>query len=154
MKQTHTQIEALKYIPSPEVWNLGCMKAAPNSSKGPLSHTMLLKLWLGVLTGVGSARQQTQAVIFARTSCVLQAWIYLAAASNPKAAEGQRWLSMSCAPTPLPKDFKSKTLDWRQVCCLLPEANQDRGFDNPICCVLLPAFGPPPRRCLSTVVSQ
>lgn len=63
-------------------------------------------------------------------------------------------LSISCAPTPLPKDFKSETLDSRQGCCLLQGANQDRGFAKPSCCVLLPALGPPPRRCLSTVVSQ
>lgn len=35
-----------------------------------------------------------------------------------------------------------------------PRANQARGFVKPSCCVLLPALGPPPRRCLSTVVSQ
>lgn len=60
----------------------------------------------------------------------------------------------SCAPTPLPKDFKSKTLEQKQACCLLPEANQDRGFAKASCCVLLPALGPPPGRCLSTEVSQ
>lgn len=143
------------------MWTLGCMKATPISGKGLLSHMMLLKLGLGLglLTGVSSSEAANPACNlcwhFWFRSCVLQPWIFLvAAASTPRLLRGKDRPGTSCAPTPLPKDFKSKTLDQGQACCLLPEANQDRGFAKPSCSVLLPALSPPPRRCLSTVVSR
>lgn len=79
------------------MWTLGCMKATPISGKGLLSHMMLLKLGLGLglLTGVSSSEAANPACNlcwhFWFRSCVLQPWIFLvAAASTPKAAEGQR----------------------------------------------------------------
>lgn len=77
---------------------------------------------------------------------------------------GNSILSQSCwgekidlAPPVLPHLFpkisgaKPWTEDKLAVC---PEANQARGCAKPSCYVLLWALSPPPRRCLSTVVSQ
>lgn len=69
---------------------------------------------------------------------------------QPRLQRGKHRSGNAHAPLPLPKGFKSKTLDWRQACCLLTETKCDRGFAKTICCLLSPVA----RHCQHPVLLQ